>query len=179
MSYSRASPTLRAFGASRQLLINDPIRFVALRKLSQRCVESLNAPLVADGKVIAPRGANAPLSLVSVGNAGKFKGRSVVQLQLTSLTIHGRSYPVRSDVFMKEGASRGRATGVAVGVGSAVGGAIGGIFGRNKKAAAGGAAAGAGGGAVYQASTNGEPVVIPSETPIHFVLRGPVSIPQS
>ena len=145
----------------------------------QRFDASLNAPLVAGGKVIAPRGANARLSLVSVGNAGKFKGRSVVQLQLTSLTIHGRSYPVRSDVFMKEGASRGKATGVAVGVGAAVGGALGGIFGRNKKSAAGGAAAGAGGGVAYQAATNGEPVVIPSETPIHFVLRGPVSIPQS
>jgi predicted Ser/Thr protein kinase len=144
----------------------------------QRFDASLNAPLVAGGKVIAPRGANARLSLVSVGNAGKFKGRSVVQLQLTSLTIHGRAYPVRSDVFIKEGASRGKATGVAVGVGAAVGGAIGGIFGRNKKSAAGGAAAGAGGGAVYQAATNGEPVVIPSETPIHFVLRGAVSIPQ-
>ncbi len=144
----------------------------------QRFDASLNAPLVAGGKVIAPRGANARLSLVSVGNAGKFKGRSVVQLQLTSLTIHGRAYPVRSDVFIKEGASRGKATGVAVGVGAAVGGAIGGIFGRNKKSAAGGAAAGAGGGAVYQGVTNGEPVVIPSETPIHFVLRGAVSIPQ-
>ena len=40
----------------------------------QKFDASLNAPMVANGKVIAPRGANARLSLVSVGNAGKFKG---------------------------------------------------------------------------------------------------------
>ncbi|HEY6390123.1 MAG TPA: serine/threonine-protein kinase [Bryobacteraceae bacterium] len=142
-------------------------------RAGQRFAASIDSPVVVRGRVVIARGANARVLLASSSQAGHIEGRSAVSLQLISVSIHGVSYPVRSSSYVKQGASRGKRSAVVIGGGAAVGAAIGGIFGR-KRGAAEGAAAGAGAGTGAQLLTKAEPVTIPSETRIDFILHSPI-----
>jgi serine/threonine-protein kinase len=140
----------------------------------QRFAASVEAPVLANGSVVIPRGAHAQVEVVESAESGHFKGRPVLELRLVSVAVQGRLRPVASDIVAKEGTSRGKTTAVVVGGAAAVGGAIGGIF-HHKRGAAEGAAAGAGAGAGAEAVTRGE-VEIPSETKLDFHLRSAVPV---
>jgi hypothetical protein len=142
----------------------------------QRFEARVDEPVVVGGRTVISRGASARLVMTNVAQAGHIEGRSEVSLELVSISINGASYPVRSNLFAKQGASRGKRSAAVIGGGAAVGAAIGGIFG-HKKGAAAGAAAGAGGGTAAQMATKGQAVTIPSETRIEFTLRTPISVP--
>ena len=139
---------------------------------------SVDSPVVAGGRTVIPKGANARVVLASVNQAGHIAGRSELVLRLASVSIHGKSYPVASDTYVKLGSSRGKRSAEVIGGAAAVGAVIGGIFG-HKKGAAGGAAAGAGAGTATQYATKGQPVTIASETHIDFTLRGPINVSQA
>jgi serine/threonine protein kinase len=141
----------------------------------QRFDASVDAPVAVGGRTIIPKGANAKVVLAAVNQAGHIEGRSEVKLALVSVSIRGVPHAVHSDVFDKQGASRGKASAVVIGGGAAVGGAIGGIFG-HKKGAAVGAASGAGAGAGVQMAGKGQAVTVPSETRIDFTLRSPITV---
>jgi hypothetical protein len=138
---------------------------------------SVDEPVFVGSLLAIPRGAQARVLLADAAQAGHIEGRSEIRLHLASLVIQGRTYPVRSSYFEKVGASRGKRSAEVIGGGAAAGAVIGGIFGRGKGAAIG-AGAGAGAGTAVQLSTKGAPVVVPSETRIDFVLRGPLVLNQ-
>ena len=136
---------------------------------------SLDAPLVVGNEVVAPRGTDVYVRLVSASQAGKFSGKSELHLELIKLELHGRSYPLISSTYSLAGGSRGKNTAAKVGGGAALGAIIGAIAGGGKGAAIGAGVGGAGGG-VYQAATHGKEVKIPSETKLDFQLDQPVTI---
>jgi hypothetical protein len=142
-------------------------------RAGQRFAASIDSPVVVRGRVVIPRGATARVLLTNSSQAGHIEGRSAVSLELVSVSIHGVSYPVRSNLFTQQGSSRGKRSAVVIGGGAAVGAAIGGIFGR-KRGAAEGAVAGAGAGTGAQLLTKAEVITIPSETRIDFVLQSPI-----
>ncbi len=142
----------------------------------QRFEASVDAPVVIGGRTVIKRGAVARLVLTNVAQAGHIEGRSEVKLELVSISINGASYAVRSSLFAKQGASRGKRSAAVIGGGAAVGATIGGIFG-HKKGAAVGAVSGAGAGTAAQMATKGQAVTIPSETRIEFTLRTPINLP--
>jgi outer membrane lipoprotein SlyB len=113
--------------------------------------------------------------LVSASQAGKFKGRSELHLELIKLELHGQSYPLVSSTYSLTGDSRGKNTAEKVGGGAVLGAIIGAIAGGGKGAAIGAGVGGAGGG-VYQGVTHGKEVKIPSETRLDFQLDQPVTI---
>ena len=84
---------------------------------------------------------------------------------------------MRSNLFEKQGGSRGKLSAEVIGGGAAVGAVVGGIFG-HKKGAAVGAVSGAGAGTAAQMMTKGQAITIPSETRIDFTLRGPLNLSQ-
>jgi hypothetical protein len=141
----------------------------------QRFDASVDAPVAVGGRTVIPKGANAKVVLVAVNQAGHIEGRSEVKLALVSVSIRGVPHAVKSDLFDKQGASRGKASAMVIGGGAAVGGAIGGSFG-HKKGAAVGAASGAGAGAGVQMAGKGQSVTVPSETRIDFTLRSPITV---
>ena len=143
----------------------------------KRFAASLDAPVVAGGRTVIPRGANATVVLSNVNLAGHIEGRTEVSLALTAISYRGSAVVVRSSLYQKQGSSRGKTSAIVIGGGAAVGGAIGGIFG-HKKGAAVGAASGAGAGAGSRMLTKNPPVIIPSESIIQFTLRSPVSLSQ-
>jgi hypothetical protein len=136
---------------------------------------SLNAPLSAEGTEAIPAGTDVTGHIVELRSTGKFKGKSLIVLQLDSITANGRSYNLQTDQYRKEGASRGKNTAEKVGGGAILGGIIGAIAGGGKGAAIGSAAgAGVGGGA--QAASKPKPIKLASETVLNFTLQAPVSV---
>ena len=136
---------------------------------------SLDAPIVADDKVIVPAGADAYIKLVSASSAGRMTGRSELGLELTGIVFQGKTYNVVSSDVKQSGASRGKRTAETIGGGAALGALIGAVAGGGKGAAIG-AAVGGGAGTGVQVFTKGQQVKIPSETRLDFTLQQPLEI---
>jgi BON domain len=144
-------------------------------QVGQTFAASLDAPIVVDETVVVPKGADVAVALTRAKASGKMKGSSELELQLTGIRAHGKSYPLASSSYQAVGDSRGKQTAKRVGIGAAVGTAIGAIAGGGKGAAIG-AGVGAGAGAAAQLLTHGKEVQVPSETKLDFQLAEPVSI---
>lgn len=139
---------------------------------------TLNAPLTSDGEEAVPAGAELTGHLVDVKSASKFAGKSVVVLQLDSITSGGQKYSLQTDQYRKETASRGKNTAEKVGGGAVVGTIIGALAGGGKGAAIG-AAAGAGVGGGVQAASKSQQIKLPSETVLNFTLQAPITVVQA
>lgn len=136
---------------------------------------SLDAPVVVGDQVVVPKDADVYVRLASVSSAGRFKGKSELELQLVKLEFQGQSYALTSSTYTLAGGSRGKDTAKKVGAGAVLGTLIGAIAGGGKGAAVG-AAIGAGAGGGYQAATRGKQVKVPSETKLDFQLEQPVTV---
>jgi hypothetical protein len=137
---------------------------------------SVDAPIVVDNRVVAPRGADARVRLVEAKTAGHISGQSELQLELINVTINGVPYPTKSGYYEQHGASRGTRSAETIGGGAVLGALLGGILGRGRGAAVG-SVAGAGAGTAVQVSTKGQQVKVPAETKIDFTLKDPVTVP--
>jgi BON domain len=136
---------------------------------------SLENPIVVDNEVIVSKGADVYVRLVNASSAGRMTGKSELGLELVKLDYQGQSYPLVSNNYSVSGSSRGKNTAAKVGGGAALGAIIGALAGGGKGAAIGAGVGGAGGG-IYQASTHGKQVKVPSETKLDFQLNQPVTI---
>lgn len=136
---------------------------------------SLDAPITANDRVVVPAGAPVTVLLASAKGAGRIKGRSELELRVTSIGYRGEQIPINSSVYSAEGSARGKQTAIRSGIGAAAGAVIGAIAGGGKGAAIG-SLAGGGAGAGYQLATHGQQVKVPSETQLTFRLEAPVTL---
>ena len=127
------------------------------------------------GKMLVPRGATVHGVVVESKQAGELGGSSELALELTSLDLGGRSYPLMSDDFKVKSPSKSGYTARNVIGGTLMGAIIGGAVGRGPGAAIG-AVAGAGAGTVASAATPGPNVWIPSEAQVIFHLAAPITV---
>jgi len=132
-------------------------------------------PIVVGNRVVIPKGSEARLRLVEVKSAGHIKGQSELELELTQLTVNGRTYSVETSAYTRKGGSRGKRSAEVIGGGAGLGALIGAVAGGGKGAAIG-AAVGAGAGTAVQASTRGQQVKVPSETKIDFRLKNRLTV---
>ncbi|HEY0759831.1 MAG TPA: BON domain-containing protein [Acidisarcina sp.] len=139
---------------------------------------SLAGDVVIDGMVAISRGANVIGRVTDARDAAHFKGTSLLAIELTGVTAHGRQLQLVTDAYTKEGQGRGKSTAEKTGGGAALGAIIGAIAGGGKGAAIG-AAAGGGIGAGSNGITRGQQVSIPSETIVNFRLQSPVTVTTS
>ena len=133
---------------------------------------TLDAPISVEGEEIIPAGTDVSVRLAEAKSAGKFAGRSELQLELSWIEFQGRRYTLDSSTYEQVGSSRGKNTATKVGAGAAIGAVIGAIAGGGKGAAIG-ATVGAGAGAGAQVFTKGQQIKVPSETRIDFRLDQP------
>ncbi len=136
---------------------------------------TLVEPIVRDGLVIAPRGANVVGRVTDSDPGGRVSGRARISVRLASIAgAGGQRIPVATNAVTQEAKStKGRDVkrgAIATGVGAAIGAIAGG-----GKGAAIGAGVGAGAGVGVAAATRGDPAVIPSETILRFQLASPVT----
>jgi hypothetical protein len=136
---------------------------------------SISAPVTVGEETVIPTTADVEGRVVEVKSAGRFAGQSVLTLELTKLTMNGKSYTLHTSQWTKSGNGRGKSTAAKVGGGAAVGAVLGGIFGGGKGAAIG-AAAGAGAGTGVSAATKGQQIILKPEAVIAFQLQGPITV---
>jgi hypothetical protein len=136
---------------------------------------SISAPVAIGEETAIPTTADVEGRVVEVKSAGRFAGQSVLTLELTKLTINGKSYSLQTSQWTKSGNGRGKSTAAKVGGGAAVGAVLGGIFGGGKGAAIG-AAAGAGAGTGVSAATKGQQIILHPEAIIGFQLQNPITV---
>ncbi|MBZ5643496.1 MAG: hypothetical protein LAO19_12105 [Acidobacteriia bacterium] len=136
---------------------------------------SLAAPVVVGEKHVIPSGARASGTVTDAKSAGKFKGNAELTVTLTSITVNGQEYDVKTNTVSRASKGRGKRTAVGAGGGAAVGAIIGAIAGGGKGAAIG-AGAGAGAGTAGAAFTGERDVTIPAETKLSFRLKEPLEI---
>ena len=131
--------------------------------------------VTAGGYLAIPRGATLHGVVAEIKRPGQLTGSPELGLQLTSLDLGGRNYPIQSDLFRVRGPSKtGHTVGNAVGgaiLGAIIGGAAGGGGG-----AAIGAVAGGGAGTALSAASPGPGAWIPSEALVSFHLTAPVTV---
>jgi hypothetical protein len=137
--------------------------------IGDRFRASLDEPLVVNGRVLAPSGADAMVQLAKVDQAGRIAGREEIAIELAWVMIDGRETAVTSNFAELSSKSKTTQTAKTAGGGAVIGAIIGAIAGGGKGAAIG-AGVGAGAGTVYSA-TRGTSVKVPSETLLTFVTR--------
>ena len=131
--------------------------------------------VVADGAVAIPRGASVQGTVVESKDSGALKGRGELALQLTTLTMGGKTYQLTSDTWTRAGQDKTTHTvNSAIGLG-ALGALFGAVAGGGAGAAIGAGVGGAAGVASSAASPNGR-VVIPPEAVLTFHLAQPTSV---
>lgn len=136
---------------------------------------SVAEPVVVGDHVVIPKGARASGTVIDAKSAGKFKGNAELTVALSSITVQGTKYRVKTSDVTESGKSRGKRTAVGAGGGAVVGGLIGALAGRGKGAAIG-AAAGAGAGTAGAAMTGERDVTIDSESKLSFKLEDALEI---
>jgi BON domain len=160
-------------GAAVAIRLLDPIDSETAQP-GQTFWATLDAPLPTDGDAV-PAGYDVKGHVEDVKSAGKFKGQSLVVLQLDSISLSGRSYLIDANPYRRQGSNRTTNTAEKVGAGAVIGAIIGGIAGGGKGAGIGAAAGGGVGGGV-QAATKGQQIKLPSETVLSFTLTQPLTV---
>jgi BON domain-containing protein len=136
---------------------------------------TLDAPIMVDDQVIVPQGADVQGRVATLKAAGHYIGQSQIALELTKLSFNGKTYPVTTDQYTQQGASRGKNTAAKVGTGAAIGAVIGAIAGGGKGAGIG-SVIGAGAGGGVQTVTKGEQIHIRPEAVLTFRMQSPITV---
>jgi hypothetical protein len=115
-------------------------------------------------------------SVVTAKAKGKIKGQGELNLVLTSITVGGESYNIKTNVLENTIKGKGKRTAATTGGGAAGGALIGGIAGGGKGAGIG-ALVGAGAGLIGGAATGNKQIEIPVEAALSFRLSAPLTLP--
>jgi hypothetical protein len=132
-------------------------------------------PVVANGAVLIPRGTPVSGRVVEAHHGGHFRGRSVLELRLTSMTLNGYEYPLDTHDTVRTQRGKGRRSAGIIGGMTGAGMLIGGIASGGVGLAIG-AAAGAGSGTAIAGGTGNHNLDIPAESVIHFRLADPLVV---
>jgi hypothetical protein len=144
-------------------------------KLGQTYRASIDTPVVVNGQTVIPRGADAVATLIDAQKSGRIQGRTVLTLDLKTVTVNGRTYDIATTGVPQASNSRGARSAKVIGGTAALGAVIGAIAGGGKGAAIG-TVAGAGAGTAAEVATSGQKVNIPSETRLTFTLQNPLNL---
>lgn len=132
-------------------------------------------PVVSNGTVLIPRGTPVRGRVVEAHRGGHFRGRSILELRLTAMTLNGYEYPLDTHDTVRTRRGKGRRSAGIIGGMTGAGMLIGGIASGGVGLAIG-AAAGAGGGTAIAGGTGNHPVDIPAESIVHFRLAEPLVV---
>jgi len=123
----------------------------------------------ADGGVLVPKGALVGGVVDVAHRRGHFKGRSELELQLTSLTLNGKVYPLTTRDLMRTKKGKGKRSTAFIAGGTGLGMLIGGVATGGVGLVVGGAV-GAGAGTAVAGLTGNRDIDIKAESVVRFKL---------
>ncbi len=127
------------------------------------------------GHVILPKGTPVD-GVVDVSHKrGHFKGASLLELRLTSMTLNGTRYPLETRDLTRSKKGKGKRSLAMIGGGTGLGMLIGGVASGGTGLLIGGLA-GAGAGTAGAGLTGNSDIVIPSESIVHFRLADDLTL---
>jgi BON domain-containing protein len=142
----------------------------------QTFLASLAKAVSVDGKPALAAGSSVSGTVVTAKSKGKIKGEGQLDLALTSISVGGRTYQIKTNVLSSTAKGKGKRTAATTGGGAAGGALIGGIAGGGKGAAIG-AGVGAAAGFVGGALTGNKQIEIPAEAALTFTLAEALTLP--
>lgn len=122
-----------------------------------------------NGNTIIPKGTQVGGVVDAAHARGRFKGASVLDLRLTSMTLDGKRYQLRTADLAEHKKGKGKRSTAMIGGGAGLGMLIGGLAGGGKGMLIGGLAGG-GAGTAGAAMTGNKDLEIPAESIVHFKL---------
>ena len=137
--------------------------------------EVVDPVLAGDNSELVPKGALVG-GVVDVSHRrGHFKGRSLLELRLTSLTLNGTQYPLTTRDLARSKKGKGRRSVALIGGGAGLGMLVGGVASGGVGLVAGGLVGGGAGTAVAGLTGNRD-IEIPAESIVHFKLADDLSV---
>jgi hypothetical protein len=161
-------------GAMLRMRINQPMDS-AHAKSGQHFNGIVVNDVVAGGAVAIPRGAAVEGTVIDAKKSGAVSGRGELSLQLTQVTLGGKTYPIASDVWARHAGDKGVQTVDRTAAGGVIGALIGAVAGGGEGAAIG-AGAGAALGLGSSAASGGGQIYIPAEGLLTFQLAQPATV---
>jgi hypothetical protein len=131
--------------------------------------ELVEPVLAADNSVLVPKGSPVGGVVDASHKRGHFKGRSLLELRLTSLTMNGTEYPLATRDLAKSKKGKGRRSAGLIGGGAGLGMLVGGVASGGVGLVVGGLVGGGAGTAVAGLTGNRD-IDIPAESIVHFRL---------
>jgi hypothetical protein len=128
-----------------------------------------------DGNVVLPRGTNVRGVIDAAHRRGHFKGRSILELRLTSIVFNGKTYPLETADFVASKKGKGKRTAGFIGGTAGVGMLVGGLATGGVGLAVGGLAGG-GLGTLLAGVTGNRDIVIPAESLVRFRLQDDLTV---
>ncbi len=144
-------------------------------RLGQTYRASVDQPVLVNGQTLIPRGADATATLIDLQQSGKIEGKTVLTLDLKTVTVNGKNYDIVTTGIPEASKSRGARSAKTIGGGAVLGAIIGAAVGGGKGAAIG-AGSGAAAGTAAEVMTSGQKVKIPAETRLTFTLQNPIDL---
>ncbi len=123
----------------------------------------------ANGRVILPQGTPVGGVVDASHRRGHFKGSSILELRLTSLTLNGVQFPLETRDLVRTKKGKGKRSAAFIGGGSGLGMLIGGVASGGTGLLIGGLAGG-GAGTALGGMTGNRDIDIPAESIVRFKL---------
>jgi len=122
-----------------------------------------------NGVAVVPKGTRVSGVIDASHARGRVKGASVLELRLTTMTLSGTEYQLRTADLTRSKKGKGKRSAAMIGGGAGLGMLIGGLAGGGKGMLIGGLAGG-GAGTAGAAMTGNKDLEIPAESVVHFKL---------
>jgi hypothetical protein len=129
----------------------------------------------ANGRVIIPKGTPVSGVVDASHRRGHFKGASILELRLTSLTLNGTEYPLDTHDLSRTKKGKGKRSTAMIGGGAGLGMLIGGIASGGTGLLIGGLAGG-GAGTALGGLTGNRDIDIPAESIVRFKLADDLTL---